>query len=45
VFFATTKRLRLALGAEEKLALLSELQRIVDESKRALLERDPEESK
>ena len=35
-FFATTKRLRLAQGAEEKLALLNELQRIVEESRHAL---------
>ncbi len=37
-FFATTKRLRLAQGAEEKLALLSGLQWIVAESKRVLSE-------
>ena len=43
--FATTKRLRLAQGAEEKLALLSELQRIAEESRRALSETDPKESK
>jgi len=39
-FFATTKRLRLAQGAEEKLALPSELQRIVEESRHALSETD-----
>jgi hypothetical protein len=44
-FFATTKRLRLAQGAEEKLALLNELQPIVEESRRALSETDPKESK
>ena len=44
-FFATTKRLRLAQGAEEKLALLNELQRIVEKSRRALSETDPKESK
>jgi hypothetical protein len=37
-FFATTRRLRLPQGAEEKLALLNELQRIVEESRRALSE-------
>ena len=35
-FFATAKRLRLAQGPEEKLALLRELQRIAEESRRAL---------
>ena len=40
-FFATIKRLRLAQGAEEKMALLNELQRIVEESRRALSETDP----
>ena len=39
-FFATSKRLRLAQKSEEKLALLKELQRIVQESKRALAETD-----
>jgi hypothetical protein len=37
-FYATSKRLRLAQKPEEKLALLNELQRIVRESKQALLE-------
>lgn len=44
-FFATAKRLRLAQGTEEKLALLRELQRIAEESRRALSETDPKESK
>jgi hypothetical protein len=44
-FFATSKRLRLAQKPEEKLALLNELQRIVQESKRALAETNPPKSK
>jgi preprotein translocase subunit Sss1 len=44
-FFSTSKRLRLAQKPEEKLALLNELQRIVQESKRVLTEPDSEESK
>ena len=39
-FFATSKRLRLAQKPEEKLALLNELQRIVQGSKRALAENE-----
>jgi hypothetical protein len=44
-FFATSKRLRLAQKPEEKLALLNELQRIVQESKRALAEMNRPKSK
>jgi hypothetical protein len=40
-FFATSKRLQLAQKREEKLALLNELQRIVQESIRALVDTDP----
>jgi hypothetical protein len=39
-FFATSARLQLAQKPEEKLALLNELQRIVQESKRKLIETD-----
>jgi hypothetical protein len=39
-FFATSKRLQLVQKPEEKLALLNELQRIVQESKRALVDID-----
>jgi hypothetical protein len=39
-FFATSTRLQLAQKPEEKLALLNELQRIVRESKRALVDTD-----
>jgi len=39
-FFATSTRLQIARTPEEKLALLNELQRIVEESKRALVEAD-----
>jgi hypothetical protein len=39
-FFATSKRLRLAQKPEEKVSLLNELQRIVQESKRALAQTD-----
>jgi hypothetical protein len=39
-FFATSTRLQLAQTPEEKLALLNELQQIVQESKRALVETD-----
>jgi hypothetical protein len=39
-FFATSTRLQLAQKPEEKLPLLNELQRIVQESKRALVETD-----
>jgi hypothetical protein len=39
-FFATSTRLQLAQQPEEKLALLNELQRIVQESKRELVEPD-----
>lgn len=44
-FFETTKRLKSAQTPEEKFELLSELQRIVRESKRALTETDPNKSK
>jgi len=44
-FFAISKRLRLAQEPEEKLALLNELQRIVQESKRALAESGSKKSK
>jgi hypothetical protein len=44
-FFSTSKRLRLAQKPEEKLALLNELQRIVQESKRALAESASKKSK
>ena len=37
-FFATSTRFRLAQKPKEKLALLSELQRIVQESKRELVD-------
>jgi hypothetical protein len=37
-FFATSTRLQLAQKPEEKLALLSELERIVQESKRELVQ-------
>jgi len=43
-FFATSTRLRLAQKPEEKLALLNELQRIVQESKLALVGTDSKES-
>jgi hypothetical protein len=39
-FFATSTRLQLAQMPEEKLALLNELQRIVQESKRELVDTD-----
>jgi hypothetical protein len=39
-FFATSTRLQLAQKPEEKLASLNELQRIVQESKRALVDPD-----
>jgi hypothetical protein len=39
-FFATSRRLQLAQKPEEKLTLLNELQRIVQESKRALVGTD-----
>jgi hypothetical protein len=39
-FYETSKRLRLARAPEEKLELLTELERIVKESKRALAESD-----
>ena len=39
-FFAISRRLLLAQEPEEKLALLNELQRIVQESKRALVDTD-----
>jgi hypothetical protein len=39
-FFATSTRLQLAQKPEEKLALLNELQRIVQESKRELVDPD-----
>jgi hypothetical protein len=39
-FFATSKRLQLAQKPGTKLALLNELQRIVQESKRALVDTD-----
>jgi hypothetical protein len=42
-FFATSTRLQLAQKPEEKLALLNELQRIVQESNRALV--DPDSNK
>jgi hypothetical protein len=44
-FFATSKGLRLAQTAEDKLALLNELQRIVQESKRALADTEPRKQK
>ena len=44
-FSATSKRLRLAQTAEDKLALLNELQRIVQESKRALADTEPRKQK
>ena len=44
-FSATSKRLRLAQTAEDKLALLNELQRIVQESKRALVDTEPRKQK
>jgi len=44
-FFETSKRLRLAQTPQEKLELLTKLQRIVKESKRALAETDPKKSK
>jgi hypothetical protein len=43
-FFATSARLQLAQKLEEKLALLNELQRIVQESKRALVGTDSKKS-
>ena len=43
-FFATSTRLQLAQKPEEKLALLNELQRIVQESKLALVGTDSKES-
>jgi hypothetical protein len=43
-FFETSKRLRLARTPEEKLALLTELEKIVKESKRALAEADSKKS-
>jgi hypothetical protein len=43
-FFATSVRLRATEKPEEKLALLNELQRIVQESKRALVETDSKKS-
>ena len=43
-FFATSVRLRATEKSEEKLALLNELQRIVQESKRALVETDSKKS-
>ena len=39
-FFAISRRPQLAQEPEEKLALINELQRIVQESKRALLDTD-----
>jgi hypothetical protein len=39
-FFATSARLQAAEKPEEKLALLNELERIVQESRRALVETD-----
>jgi hypothetical protein len=39
-FFTTSRRLQLAQKPEEKLALLNELQRIVQASKRALVDSD-----
>jgi hypothetical protein len=39
-FFAISRRLPLAQEPEEKLVLLNELQRIVQESKRALVDTD-----
>jgi hypothetical protein len=44
-FFSASKRLRLAQKPEEKLSLLNELQRIVQESKRALAESASKKSK
>jgi hypothetical protein len=43
-FFATSTRLQLAQKPEEKLALLNEFQRIVQESKRALVDTDSKKS-
>jgi hypothetical protein len=44
-FFETSKRLRLAQTPAEKLELLTELQRIVKDSKQALSETDSKKSK
>jgi hypothetical protein len=43
-FFATSTRLQFARKPEEKLALLNELQQIVQEFKRALVDADSKKS-